>query len=190
MIKNISFLLIMLLCSVACAEQRPHKFGHYQYEQAEESLLVPAGQYRVTGRIVKMRKEAAAAFQKMTKAAEKEKVYIVPISGFRTYDYQKRLFNRAVKRYGSEKKAAKWVAPHGHSEHHTGWTLDVGDKANPKTDVETEFEDTDAFQWMAQNAADFGFELSFPKNNEQGVSYEPWHWRYVGTKEAQKLFNP
>ncbi len=35
---------------------------------------------------------------------------------------------------------------------------------------------------------EFGFELSFPENNPQGVRYEPWHWRFVSSPEAQAIF--
>ena len=39
-----------------------------------------------------------------------------------------------------------------------------------------DFENTNAYKWLTSHAQDFGFELSFPPNNLQGVSYEPWHW--------------
>ena len=73
-----------------------------------------------------------------------------------------------------------WVAPPGYSEHHTGLALDIGDLDHPETDVEVSFEETPAFEWLKNNADRFGFELSFPVGNPQGVSYEPWHWRFVG----------
>ena len=176
--------------------QAPHpsvpetKFGHHHYAQAPESVLADAGPYRKTGRIVKMRADAAAAFRAMVAAAEKDGVGIVPISGFRTVAYQQGLFSSAIKRYGSERGAAKWVAPPGYSEHHTGFVLDVGDTAAPATDVKPEFEQTVAFKWLQQHAAQFNFELSFPKNNPQGVNYEPWHYRWVGSDEARKTFHP
>jgi serine/threonine protein kinase len=42
--------------------------------------------------------------------------------------------------------------------------------------------------WLVTNAAQYGFEQSFPKNNTQGVSYEPWHWRYVGSARSAQIF--
>ena len=47
-----------------------------------------------------------------------------------------------------------------------------------------------AFKWMKNYAPKYHFVLSFPKNNKQGVSYEPWHWRYEGTVEALRKFEP
>ena len=66
----------------------------------------------------------------------------------------------------------------------------VGDAAAPKTDVKPEFEQTAAFRWLQAHAAQFNFEISFPKDNPQGVNYEPWHWRWVGSDAARVTFHP
>jgi LAS superfamily LD-carboxypeptidase LdcB len=50
------------------------------------------------------------------------------------------------------------------------------------------FESTSAYQWLARNAHNYGFELSFPQGNSQGVSFEPWHWRYVGSPRSSQIF--
>lgn len=166
------------------------RFGHRSYREAPRGALAAAGPYRATGRVVELRREAAQAWGKMVEAARKDGVGLVPISGFRPVSYQKGLFERATRRYGSPREAARWVAPPGHSEHHTGWTLDVGDRDRPDTDVDPRFEKTPAHAWLSAHGADWGFELSFPKNNPQGVSHEPWHWRYIGVEEARRLFHP
>lgn len=166
------------------------RYGHRRYAEAPPEILVSAGRYRDTGRVVQLRSPAAKAFQAMAASAASAGLSLIPISGFRTREYQRGLYKRAVRRYGSERKAARWVAPPGHSEHHTGWTLDVGDGDRPDTDIETAFEKTPVYLWLAKNAADHGFELSFPKGNPGGVSYEPWHWRFVGAEEARRTFHP
>jgi D-alanyl-D-alanine carboxypeptidase len=79
-------------------------------------------------------------------------------------------------------------APPGYSEHHTGYAIDIGDAAAPATNLSPKFEQTKAFKWLNANAARFSFEMSFPKNNPQGVSYEPWHWRYVGDRHSLETF--
>lgn len=173
----------------ARAESAP-RYGHKGYAEASPATLADAGLYRDTGRQVKLCAPAARAFVRMTEAAREAGVGIVPISGFRSVAYQKTLFDRAVKRYGSERGAARWVAPPGHSEHATGLALDVGDASRRDTDVEQSFKSTPAARWLATHAARFGFELSFPPDNPQGVQHEPWHWRFVGTDEAQLLFHP
>lgn len=160
--------------------------GHLAYAETE-APLGDAGRYRDTGRVVQLRAEAAASFRAMQKAAREAGVNITPISGFRTKRYQDGLFSRAIGKYGSTKSAARWVAPPGYSEHHSGLAVDIGDTDRPETDVETTFEDTPAFRWLEENAHRFEFELSFPKGNAQGVSYEPWHWRYTGLPDAPWL---
>jgi D-alanyl-D-alanine carboxypeptidase len=178
------------LAALATAAVAADKFGHRPYPVAPPEALVAAGTYRATGRVVRMRQPAAVAFRAMAAAAKTEGLSLVPVSGHRTLDYQRGLFRRAVRRYGTERKAARWVAPPGHSEHHTGWTLDLGDGDRPATDIETVFEATPVFAWLVKNAAAHGFELSFPKGNPQGVNYEPWHWRYVGVDDARRAFYP
>ncbi|MCE2459877.1 MAG: D-alanyl-D-alanine carboxypeptidase family protein [Pseudomonadales bacterium] len=158
-------------------------FGHLAYEETAETLA-DAGRYRDTGRVVQLRAEAARAFRAMQQAARQAGVELVPISGFRTKSYQNGLFSRAIRKYGAEESAARWVAPPGYSEHHSGLALDIGALESPGTDVETTFEDTAAFAWLQDNAHRFDFEISFPRDNPQGVSYEPWHWRYTGLADS------
>ncbi len=166
----------------------PTRFGHCSHKEAPASDLVEAGRYRDTGRVVRLRTVAASAFKKMVEAAHQDGVKIIPISGFRSVAYQRDLFASAVKRYGSEKKAAKWVAPPGYSEHATGLAIDLGDESRRINDVDSSFSTTRAAHWLADHAEKFGFELSFPPNNAQGVNHEPWHWRYVGTEQARSQF--
>ena len=166
--------------------QRPP--GPLPFAEAAENELAGVGNYRQTGRSVKMRADAAAAFLSLTKQARSEGVEIIPISGFRTVAYQEILYRKAVIKYGSEDAAVRWVARPGHSEHQTGLAIDVGDGGNPACDVEPPFEETPAFRWLQKNATRFGFELSYPRNHPRGVHYEPWHWRFVGTPEAKQIF--
>jgi LAS superfamily LD-carboxypeptidase LdcB len=158
------------------------------YNEAIESTLVSIGKYRQTDRDVRLRADAAAAWRTLTAEASAAGLSIIPISGFRTIAYQDSLFQRAIAKHGSEEAAARWVARPGCSEHHTGLAIDIGDEEHPACDVEPPFEETRVFQWLQENAARFGFELSFPRNNSRGVHYEPWHWRFIGTPEAKQVF--
>ena len=166
----------------------PHETQANRFAEAAENELVTVGQYRQTGREVKLRVDAAEALLELMTRARSDGVAIIPISGFRTIAYQKALFEEAVAKYGSENAAIRWVARPGNSEHHTGWAIDLGDEENPACDVEPPFEETRAFRWLQKNAVQFGFEMSFPRNNPRGVNYEPWHWRFVGTPEAKRIF--
>jgi len=167
------------------SEIRPDRFA----EPDDRELLV-VGTYRQTGREVRMRSDAARALLDLMEQARKDGVGIVAVSGFRTVAYQENLFQRAVAKYGSEEAAVRWVGRPGHSEHHTGLAVDLGEADSPACDVEPQFENTQAFHWLQKHAAHFGFELSYPRDNPRGVHYEPWHWRFIGTPEAQRVFQP
>ncbi|HXG49080.1 MAG TPA: M15 family metallopeptidase, partial [Methylomirabilota bacterium] len=156
------------------------RFGHLFYAEAPEAALGDVGEYRQTGRLVRLLPAAAAAFGRLREAAARDGMALVPISGFRTHAYQESLFLKAVAKYGSEAAAARWVAPAGCSEHHTGLALDIGAESRPEADVESVFEETPESGWLRRRAPDFGFELSFPRDNPQGIAYEPWHWRFIG----------
>ena len=51
-----------------------------------------------------------------------------------------------------------------------------------------EFEQTEEFRWLNENAYKYGFILRYPKEKEHitGYKYEPWHYRYVGVEYAKK----
>ena len=169
----------VLAAGASGAPQRCETLGHRAYEEAPASDLQSVGTYRKTKRTVLMQSRAAAAFRAMREAAQLEGVALVPISGFRSYSYQKDLFSKAVKKFGSEQRAARWVAPAGCSEHHTGLALDLGDLSRPDCDTKSCFEKTKAYSWLLANAQRFGLQQSFTAPDAP-VAFEPWHWRYVG----------
>lgn len=159
--------------------------GHIPYKEAPESELASISS---DGRI-QMRKAAAEKFQAMQQDARRAGVILVAISGFRSVKDQEQLFfTVGAQRNQTPAERAALSAPPGYSEHHTGYAVDIGDGAVPATNLSEKFENTKAYQWLEANAARYGFELSFPKNNPQGVSYEPWHWRFVGDRDSLETF--
>lgn len=165
-------------------------YGHFLYPPGHINRMVVISSYgaRRYQRFEYLHPEAALALMKMIYTARDEGVWLVPVSGFRTVEHQQELFEAQIQRRGSAKAAAKFSAPPGYSEHHTGFAVDLTDGNFPKKDISVDFENTKAFRWLTRHAREFGFELSFPPNNSQGVSYEPWHWRYVGSAEAIATF--
>ena len=99
----------------------------------------------------------------MQRDAAQAGVQLMAISGFRSIADQKELFTKQIERKGSEAAAAQYSAPPGHSEHHTGYAVDIADINEPDTDIKLSFEYTAAYQWLVSNAAEYGFEESFPK---------------------------
>jgi D-alanyl-D-alanine carboxypeptidase len=125
----------------------------------------------------------------MSAAAARDGISLVPISGFRAVGDQKHLFFDVKAQRGQvTTKRAEVSAPPGYSEHHTGYAVDIGDGKTPATNLSPTFENTSAFKWLEKNAAYYSFEISFPKDNPQGVNYEPWHWRFVGDTDSLKTF--
>lgn len=126
---------------------------------------------------------------------------LVGVSCTRTIKYQTDIatspFCRGLEGDNFQKRALT-SAPPGFSEHHTGYTIDFGLKNGTCSDPSACFGDTKAGRWLRQCAHHYGFEMSFPepakKNPKmilgkpvgpQGVSYEPWHYRWVGrSKDA------
>lgn len=159
--------------------------GHLPYDEAPLSELEPVS---ADGQI-KLRRAAAERFRAMVAAAQQEGVVLMPLSGFRSKQDQDYLFFE-VKEQRAQRASERALvsAPPGYSEHHTGYAVDIGDGARPDSHLKETFEDTPAFRWLEKNAARFSFELSFPRNNPQGVSYEPWHWRFVGDRHSLQTF--
>ncbi|AFY42508.1 D-alanyl-D-alanine carboxypeptidase family protein [Nostoc sp. PCC 7107] len=159
--------------------------GHLAYPEAPESELAPI----TADRRIRMRKTAAEKFRAMTQAARSAGVILVPISGFRSVKEQEQLFFEVgAQRNQTPAQRAALSAPPGHSEHHTGYAVDIGDGTASVTNLQADFDRTKAFGWLQTNAARFGFEMSFPQDNVQGVSYEPWHWRFVGDRQSLEMF--
>ena len=109
----------------------------------------------------------------------------------RSIALQKQLFfDVMAERNQNSRARARVSAPPGFSEHSTGYAVDLGDGNVPAANLAPSFDQTAAYRWLAANAARFHFQLSFPRGNAQGVSYEPWHWRYEGSTDALRLFEP
>ena len=162
-----------------------HLLGHLPYQEASFSELKPITS---DGRL-KLRAKAAEKFLEMQSNARASGVVLVPISGFRPISQQEYLFFEIKEqRAQPASKRAQVSAPPGYSEHHTGYAVDIGDGRAPATHLSPSFDKTAAYRWLAKNAAKYSFELSFTPNNLQGISYEPWHWRYVGDTHSLKTF--
>lgn len=123
------------------------------------------------------------AFNKMQAAAKVDGLNIYISSGFRSYSYQKTLYNNYVNRDGVV-AADTYSARAGHSEHQSGLAFDVNT-------INDSFANTEEGKWLNDNCYKYGFILRYPngKSDETGYQYEPWHFRYVGVELAEKLYN-
>ncbi len=121
-----------------------------------------------------LRLEAARAWRKMQETARDAGIVLEAISGYRSHDYQLGIFERKRARGLSVADILQVNAAPGFSEHHSGLALDIGCPGTPP--AETCFDTTAAFAWLQAHAADFGFQMSYPRDNPHGIVYEPWHW--------------
>ncbi len=177
--------LIPTEATLAQEPKQDQVLGHFAYEEALISELQPI----YPGSYLRLRTTAAQKFREMVAAASRSGISLVPISGFRSLEEQRYLFF-GIKEQRSQdtSKRAEVSAPPGYSEHHTGYAVDIGDGRVPGTNLSPSFENTAAFAWLQQNAPRYSFELSFPRDNPQGINYEPWHWRYVGDQDSLETF--
>lgn len=129
--------------------------------------------------------------QEMFDAAREDGIYPIVREGYRTAEEQEKTFNEKVQAYinegyskaRAEKTAKEWVALLGTSEHQLGIAVDINaDKTRSTND--------EVYAWLAENAHCYGFILRYPQGKEDitGTSYEPWHYRYLGTENAKIIY--
>ena len=131
--------------------------------------------------------EAAQAVKDLIKEAKSKGIELVAVSCYRSYQYQKEIYDRNVRELGEEKASLEVALP-GYSEHQLGTTVDIS-SAKVNFQLTQDFGDTPEGQWLDKHASDFGFVLSFPKGLESrtGYLYEPWHIRWVGVSLAKTI---
>ena len=114
-------------------------------------------------------------------AAKEEGITLIINSAYRSYKEQEEVYNQYLKNHGQAYTDGVAARP-GHSEHQTGLSVDITTYGV----TGSQFESTDAFSWLQNNAHNFGFILRYPneKENITGYTYESWHYRYVGVDAA------
>jgi len=110
----------------------------------------------------------------MQAAAAAEGLNLQSLSAFRSIARQTLIIRRKLARGQSLAAILRVSAIPGCSEHHTGRALDLGCPGHWQLD--TSFGRTGEYRWLRRNASRFGFMLSYPRGNPQGIQYEPWHW--------------
>jgi D-alanyl-D-alanine carboxypeptidase len=122
----------------------------------------------------------------MKSAASGVGIQLYLVSAFRSFDRQCEILRAKLAAGQALEDILGVSAPPGYSEHHTGRAVDIGASADDPLDEA--FERTDAYRWLAANAARFGYALSYPPENRYGYRYEPWHWlhRSIASRSARR----
>ena len=141
--------------------------------EAAESDLVVIGQNE-EGRPIRLARPAAEAWIRMHDAAARDRLELIPISGFRSIERQAEIIRDRLAAGAQLAEILRTVAAPGFSEHHTGRAIDIGSPEH--IELDEEFARTAAFRWLERRAGDFGFGMSYPHDNPHRIAYEPWHW--------------
>ena len=126
-----------------------------------------------------LRPEAFESLKVLAAAAKADGVTLTVSSTYRSYEYQKNLFDYWVRVDGIEEAERESARP-GTSQHQLGMALDFAP-------VDDAFDQTPGGKWVYANAAKYGWSLSFPKGYEDvtGYRWECWHFRYIGVEACQ-----
>ncbi|MBR1739527.1 MAG: M15 family metallopeptidase [Ruminococcus sp.] len=165
------------------------------------SALEPAPEKALRGiRLVTVRGKrfeahTGAALRKLLRAAQAEGINLSVISGYRSKGYQKKLWAQERERLAeqgifgieADKLIGRTLALPGCSEHNLGIAADLGREG--ALDTEEDLFRSGEFSWLWENAHRFGFILRYPRMKEHitGISFEPWHFRYVGAEAAELI---
>lgn len=143
---------------------------------------------QVDGRIV-------PALGKMMQDAQAAGCPLVLTGGYIDSVRQNQLFQAEVKRLMTQQKLSQVLAENqaqstvgrgGYSERQTG--LAVTFSAQGMKSGES-FASTAQCRWLNRNSVEYGFILRYPEDQSSftGVSFDPSHYRYVGTENAMKM---
>ena len=141
----------------------------------------------------------AGKVRELIAAAKEDGISLAIVSGYRTIEESRLLYANKVAEHramghdeaAAKAEAARWVAPPGTSEHHSGLAMDIVSAGyyTKYSDLVEAFEKEKEAIWLKENCARFGFILRFPKDKTEitGIHFEPWHFRYVGEEHAQAI---
>jgi len=127
--------------------------------------------------------KAWSFLEELLDEAKEDEIDLKVVSAYRSFGTQAALKTSYKITYGAG-SANAFSADQGYSEHQLGTTIDF---TTPTLAANfNAFGSTEAFKWLQENAYKYGFILSYPKTNTY-YQFEPWHWRFVGEKLAEKL---
>ncbi|MDB5675659.1 MAG: D-alanyl-D-alanine carboxypeptidase [Sphingomonas bacterium] len=161
--------------------------GHIPYSEVPAGDLVPAPAGFATGVPCKVQRDVLPDLTRLLAAAAATPGVgprLRAVSCFRSIAHQRSVFCSEIgprRRCKNAAERAQSVGPPGYSEHATGYAIDFGIRPSPGCgDVSSCMASTTTGLWLIAHAREYGFEMSFPPGNAQGVTWEPWHWRWVG----------
>lgn len=192
---KIAVIFITLLLSTVCLSQETVSKDYLmgQFKPQNDSRFTQSGGFY-------LRKETFTAFQKMQTEAAKSRIRLQIVSATRTFSDQKRLWENKwnaktpvntdtgefLPRPNSREdyltatqralRILEFTAMPTTSRHHWGTDLDFNN-VNPS------YWDTAKgqreYNWLVENAPNFGFCQVYSANRSAGYKEEKWHWSYL-----------
>ncbi len=173
------------LCPTATSQPQAdgRMFNHMRYAETNGAIMQPAPSSISPDGSCRVHPAVIADLMRMVADADRDPLIagqLRALSCWRGTEYQRMVFCNGI--HIGLMQRAQTSAPPGYSEHATGYVIDFG-TANPGScrNIEGCFAATPVGQWLIRNAPKYGFEMSFPAGSKQRVTWEPWHWRWVGT---------
>lgn len=184
----------------SATEQRADNLWAYYLINADNPLSTDftVGLDKVQGSFM-LDERCAGYARQMIEDAAKDGIELTVVSAYRSVQkqqenlesYTQRLISLGHSSTEARKLAEKEIALPYTSEHNAGLALDIltPDWWETHDDVTADFENTEQFRWLSENAHKYGFILRYPKEYEDvtGIIYEPWHYRFVGVYYAGKI---
>ena len=159
-----------------------NKYNYLEKNYEPDKIIDIPSRYAYSGK--KAPEEILNKYIEMFNAAEKQEMKFVISSAYISYEEQEEIYEyyKTIKKENIE----KYISLPGYSEDQTGLTFDILTLST----TQENFEKTDEFKWLNENAYKYGFILRYPKGKEKitKYDYQPWHYRYVG-KDAAKIIH-
>ena len=127
------------------------------------------------GKEIFLSKKCAESWLKMQADAKKDSITISILSGFRSYKKHYQIIQTKLNDGKKLPEILKENKLPGLSQHHSGNAIDI---ISNSYKLSTEFEKSSAYSWLNKNAYKYGFYLQYPKDNNSGLIFEPWHWYF------------
>ena len=133
-----------------------------------------------------LRREAAEHLARLVEGAAADRAKLMVTSAYRSYEEQQHSHESLRSVLGAG--AGRLSATAGHSQHQLGTAVDFTNAAAGYK-LGVPFARTSAYRWLEHHAWEYGFVLAYPRGEEErtGYRWEPWHYRYVGVRDAKRI---
>lgn len=134
-----------------------------------------------------LRSEAAGKLRLLMAAAASDGEDLIVASSYRSYADQQASHDKWANFYGDPNAGGMSALP-GHSQHQLGTAVDFTNSA-AEYQIWQPFGRTSGSAWLEKNARKYGYVLAYPKGleDETGYQWEPWHYRYIGVRNTERL---